>query len=293
MAIFRHFTKIALLIGVLNAFSSQSLAESSAELSSGQGPLSPVTEDDFNRIIEQFRIIFSPTVKQYGVDLVIESRWQEDLRHAGATKSGHEWIILVLGGIARNPTMTEDGFWMTLCHELGHLVGGYPMGSSQLAFEGQGDYFAAQACTRQIWRTQNDINSQFVSVVDPSARMQCDASWSDDRERSLCYRVLTAAKSFVDSLSAGPDQARFDGHDPLTVEQTYAEHPHSQCRLETFIAGALCIKAWDFSSIPGSLVIGDSAAMELDAKRTSCFSSEGNTIGARPRCWFKEVGPAP
>ncbi len=246
-------------------------------------PVSQVLEEDFVRINDQFMAIFAPIVAQYGANLTLQASWSDPLEHAGATKSGSEWIILVFGGLARDPMMTRDGYWMTLCHELGHLLGGYPMGNSKLAYEGQADYFASQVCARTLWINDATENASIATSVEAKIIDRCHEAWAAEADRNLCARIFKAGQSFVDSLAAGPNQASYDRRDTSVVKLTEGGHPGSQCRLDTYAAGALCAKSWDFSRIPGLDHLGDPAAMEEEAALYSCF--EGG--GARPACWFR------
>jgi hypothetical protein len=59
------------------------------------------------------------------------------------------------------------------------------------------------------------------------------------------------------------------------VSKTSDSHPATQCRLDTYIQGALCEKSYTEE-------IG-----QQDEVSGVCHGSLGMKTGLRPRCWFK------
>ena len=52
-------------------------------------------------------------------------------------------------------------------------------------------------------------------------------------------------------------------------------HPEGQCRLDTYLAGAVCPVSWMES------------LSKKDPNHGSCNRDQGFTTGLRPLCWFK------
>jgi len=71
-----------------------------------------------------------------------------------------------------------------------------------------------------------------------------------------------------------PDPA-FDTPDPNVVAETDDSHPATQCRLDTYLQGALCTK-------PVSEAFSDE-----DPAPGACTRSQGYAVGMRPLCWYK------
>jgi hypothetical protein len=69
--------------------------------------------------------------------------------------------------------------------------------------------------------------------------------------------------------------AKFHRPDPKVVKVTLNTHPATQCRLDTYFQASLCEKSFDEDLGPIEEISG------------ACHSSSGQTIGLRPRCWFK------
>jgi hypothetical protein len=246
-------------------------------------------------------------------DSILHCSWLSDFTNADAGRSRQEtgWSIGVGGGLARLPTMTPEGFTLVLCHEIGHLFGGFPFlreGFTGLALpvsvDGQADYFAAQVCARKIWaQDDNASNAQGVpyeQMIEPLAVTRCQAVYEAQEERELCYKTVFAGMVFVKTLgrTVNPDEHPSVGTPDLNeVEITDNYHPAAQCRLDTFLAGALCptvLQAnrnsaavyYDETRIPGydqSSPGGEAARSE--ALAASCHENFWPE-GARPRCWF-------
>jgi hypothetical protein len=107
------------------------------------------------------------------------------------------------GGLARYPGMTEMGFQIVLCHEIGHHLGGQPtynQGRDWASVEGQSDYWATLSCMKTL-----GLDSMAGSLVTASVL----ARLSGDRTPSRSTR------------------------DTSKVRTTYEGHPRAQCRLDT------------------------------------------------------------
>jgi len=230
-----------------------------------------------------------------GALLPIFSAFQEDAQAAGATfrlvvrwdssvstaqavvREGRIWEVIAEGGLAQAPAsrITHVG-----CHELGHLIGGYPFlvgivgadgrprseaehaarGTSEAA-EGQADYFSTKDCLSRVWG--DDDNSAYETVVPPELKVRCDAVYTDVAERQLCYRIVVSS---LEKMQATPANFFYSWEEceyydlwdvqreceellepTATSVPRYVEpkiliggYPSRICRLETNIRGALC-----------------------------------------------------
>jgi len=89
--------------------------------------------------------------------------------------------------------------------------------------------------------------------------------------------------------------------DTHVVSTTNVNHPAAQCRLDTYVLGALCTIYPNLDLIPGEDAAGgrNSVLAELQAAVYSCLPSSP-LVGAvnyngknRPRCWFKNQLSSP
>lgn len=252
---------------------------------------SNIAESEFNDVITRAEQIYRPMFLKFGATLQVVRKWNDSTVNAYAEQFGTTWRVTMFGGLARRPEVTPDGFAMVLCHEIGHHLGGFAFYGDQewAANEGESDYFATQECARKIW-PKDGYNPQ---PPHPAIAQRCDNIWSAEVDRKLCYRSGMAGKALAELLASLNNQTiDVTKRDPTLVSTTNNAHPAGQCRFDTYMAGALCTKAFNPDVIPGK---GDpsgnnSMSAEKTAYQYSCASGEG----ARPRCWYApRVSPPP
>jgi len=242
-----------------------------------------LTEEQFNNVITKVITEYEPVIKSLGAELVVERNWTDATVNAYAMQSGKKWTVAMFGGLARHQAITEDGFALVVCHELGHHIGGAPKKAGQWASpwasnEGQADYFATLKCLRKVWL--NDDNRSIVSSMKlPEALIRsCGSSWVWNNDFDMCLRLGMAGDS-VAQLFAGlrgqSTPAKFDTPDPKVVTKTDDNHPATQCRLDTYLQGALCTADYREDVSPKEEVTG------------TCHAKLGYDYGLRPLCWFK------
>jgi hypothetical protein len=239
-----------------------------------------LTEEQFRSIIREIEIIYDPIVTSMGGNLKIVRRWKEGMVNASATRIGG-WNVNMYGGLARHPAITEDGFALVLCHEIGHHLGGAPKVTNFLkkwaSNEGQADYFGALKCLRKSFL--NDNNTRIVRKMDPPASLvkACNKAWFHVEDKSICIRTGMAGISVSNlfAIISRKPNAKFDTPDVNVVSRTDDSHPALQCRLDTFFQAALCDKSFNED------------VSQTDEVSGTCHESIGDKIGLRPRCWFK------
>jgi hypothetical protein len=243
-----------------------------------------LTEDQFKATLKRVETLYLPDVAALGGKLFIWPRWNEDNVNARATRYGTFWYVHVFGGIARFPSMTTDGLALVTCHELGHHLGGLPktmdwLGNDWATNEGGADYFATLKCLRRVF-SQDDVATNGAIVenhpVSDYAWAKCDQQFSDQLERLVCKRSAIAslgvAKMFQQSRNE-PQPPSFETPDLHVVPKTDNAHPATQCRLDTFFAGALCAAN---PIVPLS---------NSDPNLGACALPSAH-VGIRPACWF-------
>ncbi len=225
---------------------------------------SNVTESQFNNIIALGERHYKPIIKKLGYELVIERNWDDATVNAYAYQNGTEMHVAMFGGLARRPEITEEGFALVLCHEIGHHLGGFPSytmeGSKWAASEGNSDFYSTSSCARKIlWGT---------ALPDPNKDIEMYCSKAKDQFQ--CYSSFLGAMSLTRLLGTlTGEKASILKRDLKVVKRTNESYPSVQCRLDTYIAGALCDTKWDDSKIP----------QNRDEMR-------GISCDTRPRCWY-------
>lgn len=254
---------------------------------------SKVTESEFNKIIDKVEAVYGPLLAEmHGAELIINRYWENSMVNASAMQWGDSWELNMYGGLARRPEITADGFTMVVCHELGHHLGGYPFAKSWAANEGSSDYFATLSCGRLLWKDELETNATFRKTVDAYPKAQCDLVYKTTAEQNLCYRLMMAGRSTADLLATlGGTKNSWTTPDTNIVKSTNHDHPAGQCRLDTYVAGALCAARFDNQLIPGKSLGSkrNSAEAELEALGVSCGKGARLELGSRPLCWFKSA----
>jgi hypothetical protein len=256
------------------------------------GVPSALNENSFNEIFDLVEKAYSSDVANRDAKLVTNRFWFGGggtlTGGAGAATRKSEmgearWIVSVPGTLAGLPYMTEDSFLLVVCHELGHHLGGTPkfvnIGYPWMSSEGQADYFASR-CFKRI--RSSEPNSEFIKTVQISSSMveKCERAFSNLPDQALCIRTLKAAEdlmgalfhyyveiekqSVTQPLVVAQDNSVFNA---ATLSGAQVQHAKisQQCRLDTFVAGAVC------------------------SKDPSANGESGNCTGGpgtRPTCWF-------
>lgn len=257
--------------------------ENNLWLSPDSKSINTIDEATFNAVIDKVVAIYEPIITQMGATLEVERKWEDGTVNAYASRVGDVWKVSMFGGLARHQDITEDGFALVVCHEVGHHIGGAPkkksfFGSRWASNEGQADYFATLKCLRKTFRNEN--NSKIVSTLNvPEAVVEsCSDQFSEKTDQLICQRGamagLSTAKLFQ-ALRRQTQEPEFTTPDSNVVSKTNDNHPETQCRLDTYFSGALC-------SIDETVDVSNE-----DEAVGVCYRQSGDTNGVRPLCWFK------
>ncbi len=252
-----------------------------------------MTEQEFRQITDRIVDFYKPIVRGFGAELEATHKWEDPTVNAFANQSGNTWMITMFGGLARRPEVTDDGFALVVCHEIGHHIAGFPFypSNSWASSEGQSDYWASQACARNVWKNDLEINAGFRATADPLVISHCDQVWTTTAEQNLCYRIAMAGYSLANLLGTiSGRQVSFLASDATQVSSTMTSHPPAQCRLDTYTAGALCERDFRSNLIPGRGMLNGLESENI-ASQVSCTSADFFGRSARPRCWFKPERP--
>ncbi|MBF0298833.1 MAG: hypothetical protein HQK51_08940 [Oligoflexia bacterium] len=264
-----------------NNFKRSIVEENNLFIPVGYKNASSITIEVFNQVIADITKIYAPIVASKGATLSILGNWEDGTVNAYASRSGNKWKINLFGGLARHQAITADGFALVVCHELGHHVGGAPkvqsFFSSWASNEGQSDYFATLKCLRKYF--EKDNNEAIVSglnIPDYVTKL-CEQTHSNLEEIAICKRGAMSGKSVAELFVALSNGSKIDFSTPDTtvVTTTNDAHPNSQCRLDTYLAGAIC-------SVSENEDLEDS-----DVTKGACTKSKGFALGLRSRCWYK------
>ena len=239
-----------------------------------------MTEVEFRKLIRDFEKFFAPAIdRDLNTELIVIGSWASNTVNAFAEQDTKKFLITIYGGLARHKDVTKDGVTATLCHELGHHMGGYPKKSTNKwsSAEGQSDYYATMKCLRRIWEKADNRTALANQEIPAALKNECAKSFTTDESQALCQRMGLAGRSvslMIQDLDHDSLVPKFETPDTLVVRAMNYLHPFAQCRLDTFFQGAVCPV---------------SESVEFDNKdetQGACHPKLGDTRGLRPRCWF-------
>ena len=186
------------------------------------------TEDRYHEVLDHLIKVYEPIIQAQGGVFIIDRDWSDGAVNMWAERIGNEFILEVPGGMARYHLISEEGFISSLCHELGHLLGG-PPGGLYISYEGQSDYYAGQSC---IAKVLGGFSPQKTLPLDLEVAEICQGD-------QLCSRSLQGMKSLTSYYAEleGVGFPQFKTPSTVEVSKTLTAHPPAQCRLDTFLAG--------------------------------------------------------
>lgn len=216
-----------------------------------------VSYEETHSIIHSFYEEYSAELEKQSAALIINPApnanqpdfwWNLDNAHASysttTSASGiRQHLLFIFGGFAKMRGMTSDSLVKTICHEVGHGIGGAPFKKKQqkelVSTEGQSDYFATSTCLRRMFQRLPK------AAVPPSSFVErtCQERFTQESELNYCYRAFSALE--VDILMFKQNhqtETSFELKDPTIVNDvnlTETFYPTPQCRLDTLVAGVL------------------------------------------------------
>ena len=240
-----------------------------------------ITEQQFMSVMDRLERLYKADIERKGDTLRINRLWNDATVNASAQRSGNTQVLNMYGGLARHPATNVEGMALVACHELGHHNGGAPkiagwFGNDWATNEGGADYFATLKCLRRFFAEDDNEAILKDLDIDPVASAACTAQFSNRQDQLLCLRTSLAGQSVANLFQALKKETTpptFGTPDKSEVRRTNDNHPATQCRLDTYLAGMVCVAKE--SEEPSA----------TDYKQGSCYTPR-DTIGFRPRCWF-------
>ena len=227
-------------------------------------------EKRYHQVLDLFIDIYSPYIESLGGSFHIKRDFRDGAVNAWAWRTENEYHLEVPGGMSRYYLINEEGFISTICHELGHLLGGAPTKGylKRISVEGQADFYVGR-CTRHIL----GLLEPYKEIVETD---ELKKACEKEQDKPLCMRALAGAKSLASyyaKLENSPTPSLIK-ESTREVKSTTLNHPPSQCRLDTMKKSFFCPVSWD------SPTSGD------DKNLSQCFEGYFPEY-SRPKCWFK------
>ncbi len=234
----------------------------------------------FRQILERLETLYRPDVARLGKKLQILEKWSLSA-NADIKPEGEFWTIMVGGGLARKPLMTADGIAGVVCHELGHLLGGFPKREVRpwSSEEGQSDYFATAKCLKRYFQGQDNRAAVAALEIPELVVQKCRENFFDEESVLICQRSSMAGLSMA--LTLAMSEGWKWGRPKLEAPVARPKHVSvekwstlSHCRLQIYFQGSLCNRPFDESF------------SDTDYRVGACTREDGYSDGVRPACWF-------
>lgn len=259
-------------------------------------PGGPVSKASYELIIDNAQKMFGPYLELLGHQFQIDKNWEstEIMSYTTYDQYPLRFRIVLSGGAYRNKETTNDGFAYTVCHEIAHIIGGSPKYVNEDFWgsaEGQADYMATNICLKNLFKNDSNIELVKTMAIPPTVTEQCGKTFRSEEDSALCQRSIMAGLSFAQNYRqykmssytrnrnttvyrqiAAP--LSFVKRDSTIVRTLNRSYSTPQCRLDSAVAGALCVRGSDF---------------HLNALNDpNLFNCEGNddSKSHRPKCWF-------
>lgn len=204
--------KIICLSLILYSFSTLA----SNKISSGRTTKNPIIKKRvFFSVLGMMEDEFQYLAIEKKEKLVVYGGWQDSRADMAFARRWENAEVLIYRGMAHRKEINIDALILIVCHELGHLYGGFPYKDqhNQTSPEGQADYFATKVCLKRALKRYSPENL-------------------DERVHRAILNVglFLANNRDIDP----PSQETPDEHQVL---RTNMRHPSPQCRLDTYFAG--------------------------------------------------------
>ena len=193
---------------------------------------------------------YQDEIKITGANFSWKFDWNSPYLGAGATFLDNTYSIVLLGGTVRSTGSDFDVLSVTLCHEIGHILGGAPhqrfgdqLEEDWSSAEGQSDWFAASQCLPKVFQHFKE-----VGLINVSPSFAENSTCQKTARPLMCEWIRNASQKFSDSIyeiyikSDGVTPRPMLSLDaPEVVQNTLVgTYPSPQCRLDTLKRGALC-----------------------------------------------------
>lgn len=255
-----------------------------------------ITERELAGLIKEMEALYAPVARNhFQKSLKIELLWDDSTVNAESSRTEDKWIVSIYGGMARAPGMTLEAMALTICHELGHHLGGAPKShrlgeATWSSAEGQADYWATSKCLKKYYMEMNRSNLPTNREIPQKFISDCELSYPSKNSREsaplphgakgefiACVKVLLAVLDFSGFLNSLPDakgEVSVFNRDPRVVRGTNINnYPKPQCRIDTLYQGTLCTIDYNMLTSESDVSVGQ------------CSSHEPS--GGRPLCWFR------
>lgn len=200
------------------------------------------SEAEFRKIASDLQKVYAVDAKKNKETLVVNALWEDKTVNANCQRTYKKVIINLYGGLYRNNAINSQGFALVAAHEASHAYAGKPYYKGEtLSTEGNSDHFSSKD---GYWRLA-PLNPSLNDKVNPSAfiKKTCSKYYGvqANDKYNICLNILIGGESLAGLLAQLNDDPMPDYETPDTtvVKKTLESYPSIQCRLDSYLAGAI------------------------------------------------------
>jgi len=207
-----------------------------------------VDEITFHQVINNIKTLYQQAIENVTKkSLAVHADWKDTSAgpfHISSARCSHDLAILnIRGHVAQHPSTTLGSLVLFICHEAGHFLGGEPKKEEKLfkwsSIEGQADFWASH-CYRTYFTTFPENLPQTAII---SLQNACQNTFVNIEDQKLCrhqmYSIEAISNYLIDTDYINGRHVDLENTDTTVAQKTKPALPTNQCRIDTFIAGAL------------------------------------------------------
>lgn len=212
----------------------QTIALLSSLLFTAQANSQNLDDESFEKLVKQVLNPYMKELRSLSPELKLNIDWQSNHPNASVSMRKGKVHMNFHGGFIRENNLSSDAFAVTVCHEVGHLLGGYPkvFPTQKYSAEAQSDYFATASCIKKYFKiSKREVSESELTILSDQQKSLCD-------KKENCLRGLLAISNLSQAYKG---KKNINNYSNEVVNVTnYNDYPTAQCRVDTLRAGLLC-----------------------------------------------------
>lgn len=185
---------------------------------------------EFEKTIETIFKIYHSELSEKFDSISMNVNWDGKTPNASVSRKDGQLRVYFDGEFVRKHQLNAPAFAITVCHEIGHVLGGEPRvyPSKKYSSEAQSDYFAASECLPRYYKTLKNPTFKKATLSQELAS-KCQSEY--------CQWAMSALER---ELVIYGEEASLLKEDTKVVKYTNMnDYPSAQCRVDTIARAIL------------------------------------------------------
>lgn len=176
-----------------------------------------ITQKESEELSNSLLSIFQPEIAELSYPVKLDLFWKGPIPMAITSFEEDHFSISIWGALTRHKMMTPKTWIYTLCHELGHIIGGAPHVTNEEhswgSSEGQADVFASSICLPRYYESL-EPNSEDISTIR--------------------FNTAKEMSKLLNAMADNSEGSNVESSSSEVVSETITDdYPSTQCRIDT------------------------------------------------------------